>query len=255
MLALITSPEAWAALVTLTVMEIVLGIDNVVFISLLVQRLPQRQALRARQIGLSLALVLRIALLFALSWLIGLQQSLFVGFGIDISWRDLILIAGGAFLVAKATMEMHAAVEGDAEEDGDGDERPSAVAGRAFTLIIGQVAVLDLVFSVDSILTAIGMAEHIEVMVAAVIVAVGIMFWASGPLSSFIAQHPTAKMLALAFLLMVGVMLVADGFDVHIPRGYVYAAMAFSVMVEMLNVAAAGRRQRRRRAPPGPGLD
>lgn len=244
MLALLTSPEAWAALVTLTVMEIVLGIDNVVFISLIVERLPPHQALRARQVGLSLALLLRIGLLLALSWLIGLQQSLFVAFGIDISWRDLILIVGGGFLVAKATMEMHAAMEG--EEELDEEDSPANVTGRAFMLIIGQVAVLDLVFSIDSILTAIGMAEHVEVMVAAVIVAVGIMFWASGPLSQFIATHPTAKMLALAFLLMVGMLLIADGFEVHVPRGYVYAAMAFSVMVEMLNVVAARRRRHRR---------
>ncbi len=242
MLALITSPEAWAAFVTLTVMEIVLGIDNVVFISLVVEKLPQRQALRARQIGLSIALVLRIGLLLTLSWLIGLQQSMFVAYGIDISWRDLILIGGGGFLVAKATMEMHAAMEG---EDDPAEEGASAVAGRAFGLVIAQVAMLDLIFSIDSILTAIGMAEHVEVMVAAVIVAVGIMFWASGALSRFISNHPTAKMLALAFLLMVGVMLVADGFEVHIPRGYVYAAMAFSVLVEMLNMTAARRRRRR----------
>ncbi|WP_454916709.1 TerC family protein [Xanthobacter sediminis] len=244
MLALVTSPEAWAAFVTLTVMEIVLGIDNVVFISLVVQRLPPHQALRARQIGLSIALALRIGLLLALTWLIGLQHSLFSAYGVDISWRDLILIAGGAFLVAKATMEMHAAMEGD---EFDEAEHPADAAGRAFGLIIGQVAVLDLVFSIDSILTAIGMAEHVEVMVAAVIVAVGIMFWASGPLSAFIATHPTAKMLALAFLLMVGVLLVADGFEVHVPRGYVYAAMAFSVAVEMLNLSAARRRRLSRR--------
>lgn len=243
MLALVTSPEAWAAFVTLTLMEIVLGIDNVVFISLVVQRLPAHQALRARQAGLSVALALRIGLLLILTWLIGLQQTLFSAYGVDISWRDLILIAGGAFLVAKATLEMHAAVEGDDDED----EEESASAGRAFGLVIAQVAVLDLVFSIDSILTAIGMAEHVEVMVAAVIVAVGIMFWASGPLSAFIATHPTAKMLALAFLLLVGVLLVADGFEVHIPRGYVYAAMAFSVGVEMLNLSAARRRRARRR--------
>lgn len=247
MLALITSPEAWAALVTLTVMEIVLGIDNVVFISLLVQRLPPRQALRARQIGLSAALVLRIGLLLLISWLIGLQQTLISAYGIDISWRDLILILGGAFLLAKATMEMHAAMEGE-DEAPAGDVR--SAAGAAFALVIAQVAVLDLVFSIDSILTAIGMAEHIEVMVAAVVIAVGIMFWSSGPLSAFIARHPTAKMLALAFLLMVGVMLIADGFEVHIPRGYVYAAMAFSILVELLNTTAARRRRRRRGSAP-----
>lgn len=242
MLEWVTSPEAWAALVTLTAMEIVLGIDNVVFISLVVQRLPAQQALRARQIGLSAALGLRIVLLFALSWLIGLKQSLFTLAGHDFSWRDLILVGGGAFLIAKATHEMHAAVEGE-DEMSEADEAPPV--GRAFALVVGQVILLDLVFSVDSILTAIGMAEHLAIMILAVIIAVGIMFLASGPLSAFIAAHPTTKMLALAFLVLIGVTLVADGFGMHIPKGYIYAAMAFSVMVEMLNVAAAGRRRRR----------
>lgn len=242
MLEWISSPEAWAALVTLTAMEIILGIDNVVFISLVVQRLPPAQALRARQIGLSAALGLRIALLFALSWLIGLQQSLFSAFGHAFSWRDIILIGGGAFLIAKATHEMHAAMEG---EDEPGEEAsPGQYAQRAFLSVVVQVILLDLVFSVDSILTAIGMAEHLAIMILAVIIAVGIMFAASGPLSAFIASHPTTKMLALAFLVLIGMTLVADGFGMHIPKGYIYAAMAFSVMVEMLNVAAAGRRKR-----------
>ena len=242
MLDWITSPEAWAALVTLTAMEIVLGIDNVVFISLVVQRLPPAQALRARQIGLSAALLLRIGLLFALSWLIGLRESLFSAFGHDFSWRDIILIGGGAFLIAKATSEMHGALEG---EDEPGAEEAAGAAKRAFAGIVVQVILLDLVFSVDSILTAIGMAEHLAIMVLAVIIAVGIMFVASGPLSAFIASHPTTKMLALAFLVLIGVTLVADGFGAHISKGYIYAAMAFSVMVEALNVAAAGRRRRR----------
>lgn len=249
MLEWVTSPEAWAALVTLTAMEIVLGIDNVVFISLVVQRLPAAQALHARQIGLSAALGLRIALLFALTWLIGLQQNLFSAFGHDFSWRDIILISGGAFLVAKATHEMHTALEGDEEES----EAAAAAgaAGQAFAMIVAQVIVLDLVFSVDSILTAIGMAEHLAIMVLAVIIAVGIMFAASGPLSAFIAAHPTTKMLALAFLVLIGVTLVADGFGAHISKGYIYAAMAFSVSVEALNVAASGRRRRRREARRG----
>lgn len=246
MLDLIVSPEAWAALVTLTAMEIVLGIDNVVFISLLVQGLPEHQALRARQIGLSVALILRIALLFALSWLIGLKEPVLALFGHAFSWRDMILIGGGAFLVAKATHEMHATVEG--QDEIDACEDPLARASRAFLLLVGQIVIIDIVFSVDSILTAIGMAEHVEIMVAAVIVAVGLMFVASGPLSAFIASHPTTKMLALAFLLMIGVTLVADGFGVHVPKGYIYAAMAFSVGVEMLNVVAARKRGRRRAA-------
>lgn len=249
MLDWITSPEAWAALVTLTAMEIVLGIDNVVFISLVVQRLPPAQALRARQIGLSAALGLRIGLLFALSWLIGLQQTVVTAFGHAFSWRDIILIAGGAFLVAKATHEMHETMEGE-EEPGEAPS-PAGQAGRAFASVVAQVMVLDLVFSIDSILTAIGMAEHLAIMVLAVIIAVGIMFAASGPLSAFIATHPTTKMLALAFLVLIGVTLVADGFSVHIPKGYIYAAMAFSVAVEMLNVASSGRRRRRRQAVRG----
>ncbi|MGQ3674744.1 TerC family protein [Xanthobacter sp. TB0139] len=241
MLEIMTSPEAWAALVTLTVMEIVLGIDNVVFISLVVQRLPKHQALRARQIGLSLALVLRIGLLAALSWLIGMHQTLFSAFGLDVSWRDIILACGGLFLIAKATHEMHVTMEEDEAEEAS----LASHARRAFGLVVGQVVILDLVFSIDSILTAIGMAQHVEVMIAAVIIAVGIMFLASGPLSAFIATHPTTKMLALAFLLLIGVTLVAEAFGVVIPKGYIYAAMAFSVGVEILNVRAAGKRRQR----------
>ncbi|MDI4657064.1 TerC family protein [Xanthobacter autotrophicus] len=243
MLDWISSPEAWAALVTLTAMEIILGIDNVVFISLVVQKLPAAQALRARQMGLSAALLLRIALLFALTWLIGLQQNLFTAFGHGFSWRDIILMAGGAFLIAKATQEMHGALEG--EDEPEAADSPATHAQRAFMAVVAQVILLDLVFSVDSILTAIGMAEHLAIMVLAVIIAVSIMFAASGPLSAFIAAHPTTKMLALAFLVLIGVTLVADGFGAHVPKGYIYAAMAFSVMVEMLNVAASGRRRRR----------
>lgn len=248
MLEVFTSPEAWAALVTLTAMEIVLGIDNVVFISLVVQRLPAREALRARQIGLSLALVLRIGLLFALTSLIGMRQTLFSAFGHDWSWRDIILACGGLFLIAKATHEMHMAMEDAPEEDGSADKSGQMRhhAGRAFAWIIGQVVILDLVFSVDSILTAIGMAQHLEVMIAAVIIAVCIMFVASGPLAAFIASHPTTKMLALAFLLLIGVTLVAEAFGVEIPKGYIYAAMAFAVGVEVLNVVASGRRARLR---------
>jgi len=246
MLNLITSPEAWAALVTLTAMEIVLGIDNVVFISLLVQRLPAAQALRARQIGLSAALIMRIGLLSVLTYLIGLSQPVFSAFGHGFSWRDIILIAGGAFLIAKATHEMHMALEGEDEGEAEEDGATSRkVAGAAFAMVVAQVMVLDLVFSVDSILTAIGMAEHLEIMIAAVIIAVCIMFAASGPLSAFIAAHPTTKMLALAFLVLIGVTLVADGFGAHISKGYIYAAMAFSVLVEVLNVIAGGRRKRR----------
>lgn len=239
MLAWISSPEAWAGLVTLVAMEIVLGIDNVIFISLLVGRLPAHQALRARQIGLGLALGMRIALLFALSWLIGLHQPLFTVLDHAVSWRDIILIAGGAFLMAKATTEMHGEMEGE-ESNG------ATPASSAFLMMVAQIALLDLVFSIDSILTAIGMAEHLEIMVLAVVIAVGVMFVASGPLSAFIGSHPTTKMLALAFLVLIGTTLVADGFGFHIPKGYIYAAMAFAVLVEAMNIMAASRRRRRR---------
>jgi predicted tellurium resistance membrane protein TerC len=232
MMALLTDPQAWAALVTLSALEIVLGIDNVVFISVLVARLDPAQAKRARQIGLSLALLFRIALLFALTKLIGLATPVFSVLGNGFSWHDIILIGGGLFLIAKATHEMHAEIEGD-------DENPAAQAARAvFSVVIAQVVVIDIVFSIDSIVTAIGMAQDIRIMIAAVLIAVVIMYAASGPVSAFILNHPTTKMLALAFLVLIGVALIADGFDFHVPRGYIYFAMAFAGAVELFNVAA-----------------
>jgi predicted tellurium resistance membrane protein TerC len=230
MIELLTSPEAWAALVTLTALEIVLGIDNVIFLSVLVARLPEDQAKRARQIGLALALIFRIALLSILFWLIGLTKPVFTIAGQAFSWRDIILIGGGLFLIAKATHEIHAEIEGqDAEEESTGSR-------NAFAWVIVQIIIIDLVFSLDSIITAIGMAEQIEVMVAAVIIACAVMYVASGPVSAFVAEHPTTKMLALAFLVLIGMALVADGFEVHIPRGYIYFAMAFAALVETANV-------------------
>jgi predicted tellurium resistance membrane protein TerC len=251
MLELLTNPNAWAAFATLTAMEIVLGIDNIVFISVLVSRLPKEQADRARKLGLALALVFRILLLLVISWIISLKDpiALFTEFGnligltLHISWKDLILIAGGGFLIYKATHEMHAEIE-----------EPHATelnrqATMAFGTIIAQIIVIDMVFSIDSIVTAVGMAEHVEVMIAAVIVAVGVMFVASGPIAKFVAEHPTTKMLALAFLLLIGTSLVIDGFHesfgFEIPKGYIYAAMAFSVLVEAVNIIAKQRRQRR----------
>lgn len=225
-----SDPQIWASLVTLTVMEIVLGIDNIVFISVLVSRLPDAQAHPARKIGLSLALILRIALLLVISWIIGLTEPLFTLFGEAFSWRDIILLAGGAFLLFKGTMEIHVGIEG--EEDGHG-EKP---AHPAFWSVIVQILLLDLVFSVDSIVTAVGMAQHVEVMIAAVVISIGIMFVASGPVAAFIKEHPTTKMLALSFLLLIGVALIADGLGFHIPRAYIYFAMAFSAMVEVLNI-------------------
>jgi predicted tellurium resistance membrane protein TerC len=231
----ITSPEAWIALVTLTVMEIVLGIDNVVFISVLVQRLPAAQRDRARTIGLGLAMGMRIVLLLTISWIAGLTQPLVTLFDYGFSARDLILIGGGLFLIWKATTEIHEALEGD---------EGHAVTGRGATMrsVLIQIVLLDIVFSLDSVLTAVGMANDIPVMVAAVVIAVGVMLFASGPISRFVHEHPTVKMLALSFLLLIGVTLIADGVGLHVPKGYIYAAMGFSVFVEMLNLFARKRR-------------
>lgn len=239
---LLTDPQAWAALVTLSALEIVLGIDNVVFISVLVGRLDPVRQRRARQIGLTLALVFRIALLFTLTHLAALTTPLVTVFDNGISWRDVILIGGGLFLIAKATYEMHAEVEG-----GDDHGLTVAGAGAAFSAVIAQVVLIDAVFSIDSIVTAIGMAQDIRIMIAAVLIAVAIMYAASEPVSSFIAAHPTTKVLALAFLVLIGVALVADGFDFHVPRGYIYFAMAFAGAVEAINIAAGRRRRARRK--------
>jgi predicted tellurium resistance membrane protein TerC len=236
MFAWITDPAAWAALVSLTAMEVVLGIDNVVFISVLVSRLPEKTARRARQIGLGLALVFRIAFLFLLTWLIGLTEPVFTVAGQEFSWRDIVLGAGGLFLIAKATHEIHAEIEGEKEE--------ASAGGQAFFFVVLQLIVIDLVFSIDSIITAIGMARDIEIMVLAVLIAVAVMYAASGVVGDFISKHPTTKMLALAFLVLIGVALVADGMGVHIPRGYIYFAMAFAAGVELVNVLA--RRNRRK---------
>jgi predicted tellurium resistance membrane protein TerC len=240
MIALLTSPEAWAALLTLTALEIVLGIDNVIFLSVIVSRIPPAQAKRARQIGLALALVFRILLLCLLVWLIGLTRPLFTLREIAFSWRDIILIGGGLFLIGKATHEIHAEVEtGDETIDG-------APTAGAFFWVIVQIIVIDMVFSLDSIITAIGMAQDIEIMIAAVIIACFIMYVSSGPVARFVAEHPTTKMLALAFLVLIGVALVADGFKFHIPRGYIYFAIVFSAAVEFFNVLAKRNRKKAR---------
>jgi predicted tellurium resistance membrane protein TerC len=239
MFAWLTDPAAWAALVSLTAMEVVLGIDNVVFISVLVSRLPAKTARRARQIGLGLALIFRIALLSLLTWLIGLTEPVLTIAGHGFSWRDIVLGAGGLFLIGKATHEIHAEIEGEA------GEAAKSVGRNAFYLVVAQLVVIDLVFSIDSIVTAIGMAQDLEIMVLAVLIAVGVMYVASGVVGDFIAAHPTTKMLALAFLVLIGMALVADGMGVHIPRGYIYFAMAFAAGVELVNVLA---RQNRRKA-------
>jgi predicted tellurium resistance membrane protein TerC len=237
MIALLTSPEAWAALLTLTALEIVLGIDNVIFLSVIVSRIPEAQAKRARQIGLGLALVFRILLLSLLVWLIGLTQAILTVKNMTFSWRDIILIGGGLFLIAKATHEIHAEVEARDEEN----DPPKA---RAFFWVIIQIIVIDMVFSLDSIITAIGMAQDLEIMIAAVVIACLVMYVSSGPVARFVAEHPTTKMLALAFLVLIGVALVADGFKFHIPRGYIYFAIAFSAAVEAFNVLAKRNRKK-----------
>jgi predicted tellurium resistance membrane protein TerC len=236
MLDLLTRPEAWAALVTLTALEVVLGIDNVIFLSVIVSRVGEPQATRARQIGLALALVFRILLLSVLVWLIGMTKPVVTIASVGFSWRDVILIAGGLFLIAKATHEIHAEVEGD-EGDHGGPRKPGA-----FVWVILQVIVVDLVFSLDSIITAIGMAQDLEIMIAAVIIAVAIMYVSSGPVAGFVVRHPTTKMLALSFLVLIGVALVADGFKFHIPRGYIYFAISFAFAVEVFNILARRNR-------------
>ena len=238
MMDLLFSPQAWVALVTLSALEIVLGIDNVVFISVLVAKLDPATAKRARQIGLLLALVFRIGFLFALTWLMGLTAPVAVIYGNPFSWHDIILISGGLFLIAKATHEIHGEIESH-------DEAPSAgaVARQAFMAVTAQIIVIDLVFSIDSIVTAIGMAQDIRIMVAAVMIAVAVMYFSSGAVSRFITRHPTTKMLALAFLVLIGTALVADGFDFHIPRGYIYFAMGFAGAVEAVNYMVRRRQK------------
>ena len=239
MLELLTDWNAWAALATLTALEVVLGIDNIVFISILVSRCSPEQALRARQIGLALAFVFRIAMLFTLTWLMKLTHPLFSVVGIGISWRDIILIGGGLFLIAKATHEIHNEVEHSEAHD------EASVANQSFTWWWRSSSSSTWCSRSNSIITAIGMVQHIEIMIGAVVIAMIVMYAASGPVAAFIAEHPTTKMLALAFLVLIGVALVADGFDFHIPRGYIYFAMAFAGAVEVFNVMA--RRKRRRK--------
>ncbi|MDX1674605.1 MAG: TerC family protein, partial [Longimicrobiales bacterium] len=226
----ITDPEIWIAFATLTSLEIVLGIDNIVFISIVSSRLPEDQQPLARNVGLSLAMITRILLLLVLAWIIGLTAPLFSVLGEEVSGRDLILLGGGLFLVAKSTYEIHHKLEGERGEGPRGKAYPS------FRSVIFQILLLDLVFSLDSVITAVGMVDEIGVMVAAVIVAVIVMLVAAGPISRFVEAHPTIKMLALSFLLLIGVMLIVESFDMHVPKGYIYFAMAFSLFVELLNL-------------------
>ncbi len=236
---LLFDPATWASLLTLTVLEVVLGIDNIVVLSILTHALPEREAQRARAVGLGLALGLRLALLSAISWITRLTYPVFSVAGQDFSWRDLILIGGGLFLMVKATQEIHAEIEG---REGPSD---AARLKTSFGAVISQIAVMDLVFSLDSIITAVGLARDIEVMVAAICISIGIMYAAAGPVGGFIKRHPTTKMLGLCFLILIGVALVADGFGLHIPRGYIYFAMAFAAVVEAVNVWAKGSARQR----------
>jgi predicted tellurium resistance membrane protein TerC len=231
----LSDPQIWISLVTLSALEIVLGIDNLVFLAILADRLPEHQRPLARRLGLGFALITRLLLLASLSWIIGLVEPVFVVFDHAVSWRDIILIGGGVFLLAKATHEIHGSLEGENGEQGQ--PGVAKAAGAGFTSTIIQIGILDIVFSLDSVITAVGMANQLWVMVVAVIIAVIIMLVAAGPLSAFVSKHPTVKMLALSFLLLVGTSLVADGMGFHIPKGYLYFAMGFSVLVEALNLA------------------
>jgi len=244
MMELLTDPAAWLSFVTLAVLEIVLGIDNIIFLSILSSRLPKAQQPRARVLGLGFAMLTRIGLLFSITWLIGLTAPLFsIGFlEQEISGRDLILLAGGLFLLAKSVSEIHGSLEG-VEQTRKVDAKASFML-VIVQLVIVQIGILDIVFSLDSVFTAVGLAQHVEIMVAAIVLAVLVMMFLAAPINEFIDRHPTIKILALAFLILVGVALVADAFDVHIPKGYLYFAMAFSVGVEMVNI------RMRRKAPP-----
>lgn len=242
MLEVLMTPEVLLSLATLTFLEIVLGIDNVIFVALMAERLPEAQRARARTVGLGLALVFRVVMLFGLVWIAQLEQVLFAIGEYDLSWRDIILMAGGLFLLVKATLEIHHTVEGAQE-----DHEVRAVA--SFGAVVTQIVLIDIVFSLDSVITAVGMTDHLPVMITAVAIAMGIMLWAASSVAGFIERHPTTKMLALSFLLLIGIALIADGLHFHIPRGYLYFAIAFSLMVEVLNIlakkarrAAAGRK-------------
>ena len=238
----LADPAIWASLVTLIVLEIVLGVDNVIFISIVSNRLPEGERERARRYGLMGALGLRIVLLASIAWIVTLPEPFTAIMGHPFSWRDLILLAGGLFLIYKAATEIHAEVEGDEHEIG------GAAKAATFNGVIGQIILLDLVFSIDSVITAVGVADHLAVMIAAVVVAIGVMMVAADPIARFVENHPSTKMLALSFLVMIGMALMADGFGYHVDRGFIYAAMVFGGAVEALNLLR-GRRNRKRRVP------
>jgi predicted tellurium resistance membrane protein TerC len=238
----ISDPQIWIAFFTLTALEIVLGIDNIVFISILTGKLPVEQQGKARQLGLGLAMLMRIGLLFSINWLIGLTEPIFEVFNNEISGRDMILAGGGLFLLAKSTFEIHERLEGE------GDSAASKTAS-SFASVIIQILLLDIVFSLDSVITAVGMADELGVMIAAVVVAVGVMLLSAGVISRFVHEHPTVKILALAFLLLIGFSLVAEGLDQHIPKGYIYFAMGFSVFVEAINLRVRNAKKTHEEGP------
>ena len=243
MLEWLTDPEAWIALFTLTALEIVLGVDNIIFISILVGRLPEAQRQRARLLGLGFAMATRILLLLSLAWVMTLTEPLFAIWIVnhELSGRDLILILGGLFLLWKSVHEIHGSLEGEEDEPQDGDA--SAAARATFAKIILQIGIIDIVFSLDSVITAVGMVDQVEIMILAIVIAVAVMMFSAKAIGEFVDRHPTVKMLALSFLILVGLALVAEGWDFHIPKGYIYFAMAFSVGVEMLNLRARAKRE------------
>jgi len=240
--AWVTDPTIWLSLVTLMVLEIILGIDNLVFIAILTDRLPEERRPLARKVGLAMALITRLMLLAALAWVVTLTQPLFTVYDIQFSWRDLILVGGGLFLLAKGTHEIHNSIEAQP------DEKAPLMRGASFGMIVTQIAVIDIIFSLDSVITAVGMVDDLWVMVVAVVVAMIIMLIASNPLANFVNKHPTVKMLALSFLLLIGVVLIADGLHFHIPKGYIYFSLAFAITVESLNLWARARRRKARAA-------
>lgn len=238
---LLLDPTIWASFISLSALEIILGIDNVIFLSIVTEKLPPDRAKQARQVGLGLALIFRIVMLLTIFWVIGMTKPLFHLFGLGFSIRDLILIAGGVFLIVKSTQEVHGEIEG---EEG-GDDKGTSLAAISFSAVIVQIVLIDMIFSIDSIVTAVGMVDNVEVMIAAVVVAIGVMYLASEPVAHFVERHPTTKMLALTFLMLIGVALVADGFSFHIPRGYIYSAMAFAAVTEFFNIMAIRRKRLR----------
>lgn len=236
----LADPNAWLALATLTALEIVLGVDNIIFISILCGRLPEHQRAKARNIGLMFAMLTRIGLLFTLTWLMSLTAPLFAVFAHELSGRDLILISGGLFLLWKSVHEIHNSLEGPVDSS---DGSPAAAVTATFGAVIAQIAVIDIVFSLDSVITAVGMVDELSIMVVAIVIAVAVMLFAAGPIGAFVDRHPTIKMLALSFLILVGVALIGEGWEMHIPKGYIYFAMAFAVAVEMLNLRLRAKRK------------